>query len=133
MGLHRGRRCPAVGHRAPGLVSLSSVRSASYDVAVATVVHGDFEWDADKAESNLAKHGVSFNRARLVFSDPLGIAAFDDREDYGESRFARVGMVEDALLFVAYTERGDRIRIISARRATKDEQDDYYQENGQVP
>ena len=89
----------------------------------------DFEWDDDKAAANYAKHGVSFGRARLVFSDLFGIGAYDDRDDYGEDRFTRVGMVEGTLLFASYTERGDRIRIISARRATKDEQDDYYRQN----
>jgi len=92
----------------------------------------DFEWDEAKAATNYAKHGVSFGRARLVFSDPFGIAEYDDRDDYGENRFTRTGMVEGTLLFVSYTERGERIRIISARRATKHEQDDYYQQNGQA-
>jgi len=90
-----------------------------------------FEWDEAKATANYAKHGVSFDRARLVFSDPTGVAESDDRDDYGEDRFTRVGMVEGVLLFVAYTERGDRIRIPSARRATKNEQDDYYRQNQQ--
>lgn len=93
----------------------------------------DFEWDDAKAAANYAKHGVSFRRACLVFSDACGIAEYDDRYDYGETRFTRIGMVEGTLLFVAYTERGERIRIISARRATRHEQDDYYQQNGQHP
>jgi uncharacterized DUF497 family protein len=92
----------------------------------------NFEWDLAKAATNYAKHGVCFERARLVFADPFGIAEIDDRQNYGEERFTRVGMVEGALLFVSYTERGERIRIISARRATKHEQDDYYEQNGQV-
>ena len=91
-----------------------------------------FEWDDAKATANNAKHGVSFDRARLVFSDPFGIAEYDDRDDYGECRFIRIAMVEGTLLFVSYTERGERIRIISARRATKHERDDYYQQNGQT-
>jgi uncharacterized DUF497 family protein len=89
----------------------------------------DFEWDDAKAAANYVKHGVSFGRARLVFSDPFGIGAYDDRDDYSEDRFTRVGMVEGTLLFVSYTERDGRVRIISARRATKHEQDDYYQQN----
>jgi len=90
-----------------------------------------FEWDDAKAAANYAKHGVSFRRARLVFADLFGIAEYDDRNEYGEDRFTRVGMVEGTLLFVSYTERGERIRIISARRAPKHEQDDYYRQNGQ--
>jgi uncharacterized DUF497 family protein len=93
----------------------------------------DFEWDDDKAAQNFAKHGVTFERARFVFNDPFGVGEYDDRRDYGEERFTRVGMVENAILFVAYTERENRIRVISARRATKDEQDDYYQQNRQAP
>ena len=90
---------------------------------------GEFEWDVDKATQGYAKHGVSFDRARLVFADPFGVGEIDDREDYGQDRFTIVGMVEGALIFVAYTEREDRVRIITARRATKHEQDDYYEQN----
>jgi uncharacterized protein len=90
---------------------------------------GEFEWDDDKAAQSYAKHGVSFDRARLVFADPFGVGKIDDREDYGEDRFTIVGMVEGALIFVAYTEREDRVRIITARRATKHEQGDYYEQN----
>jgi uncharacterized protein len=86
-----------------------------------------------KAAANLAQHGVSFERARLVFADAWAVGRIDDRENYGEDRFTIVGMVERTLLFVAYTERVDRVRIISARRATRHEQDDYFQESGQTP
>jgi uncharacterized DUF497 family protein len=95
--------------------------------------YDDFEWDDTKAAANLANHGVSFARARLVFADPFAVGRIDDREDYGEERFIMVGMVEGALIFVAYTERGDRVRIITARRATRHEQDDYFRQNGQTP
>jgi uncharacterized protein len=95
--------------------------------------HDEFEWDDDKAAQNCAKHGVTFEHARRAFADPFGVGEIDDREDYGEDRFTRVGMVEGTLIFVAYTEREDRVRIITARRATKHEQDDYYEQNGQAP
>jgi uncharacterized protein len=89
-----------------------------------------FEWDAVKAESNLKVHGVSFEVAKTVFEDAFAIARLDDRQDYGEQRFVIFGMAEGhALLFVAYTERDDRIRIISARKVTKHEQDRYFREN----
>ena len=75
-------------------------------------------------------HGVSFELATKAFRDAFAIERLDDREDYGEERFVIVGMAEeDVLLFVAFVERGDRIRIISARRATQDEQDDYFRQN----
>jgi uncharacterized DUF497 family protein len=93
----------------------------------------DFEWDDAKAAANLANHGVSFARARLVFADPFAVGRIDDRQDDGEDRFTMVGMVEGTLIFVACTERGDRVRIITARRATRHEQDDYFQQNAQTP
>ena len=65
-----------------------------------------------------------------VRGDPFGIERLDDREDYGEERFVIIGMAEGhVLLFVAYTEHEERIRIISARRVTQNEQDDYFWQN----
>jgi uncharacterized DUF497 family protein len=90
----------------------------------------EFAWDDDKAARNAARHGVTFEHARRVFADPFSVAMVDDREDYGEERFVTVGMVTGTLLFVAYTERGERIRIISARRATRHEREDYFEQNG---
>ena len=90
----------------------------------------EFEWHDAKAEANLLAHGVSFELAMTVFKDPFAIELLDDRKDYGEERFVTIGMAEGhVLLFVAYTEREDRIRIISARRVTQHEQDDYFRQN----
>jgi len=73
---------------------------------------------------------LSFQFATTMFKDPFAIERLDDREDYSEERFAIVGMAEgEVLLFAAYTERGERIRLISARRATQYEQDDYFRQN----
>ena len=73
---------------------------------------------------------MSFDLAKTVFNDPFAIERLDDREEYGEERFVIVGAAEGkTLLFVAYTERKERIRIISARRATQNEQDDYFRQN----
>jgi uncharacterized protein len=73
---------------------------------------------------------VSFELATTVFKDPFAIERLGDREDYGEERFVIIGMAEgQVLLFVAYTEREKRIRIISARRVTQREQDDYFRQN----
>jgi uncharacterized DUF497 family protein len=89
-----------------------------------------FEWHDAKAEANFLDHGVSFDLATEVFKDPFAIERLDDREDYGEERFVIIGRAgENVLLFVAYTEREDCIRIISARRATQNEQEDYFQQN----
>jgi uncharacterized protein len=91
---------------------------------------GGFEWDERKATGNYARHGVTFAAARDVFKDPFAIEQLDDREDYGEDRFIIVGMVEGRLLFVAYTMRGETIRIISARGAEPHEQRRYHEDNG---
>ena len=90
----------------------------------------EFEWHEAKAEANFRRHGVSFDLAKTVFEDPFAVELLDDREDHDEDRFVIIGMAEGkVLLFVAYTEREERIRIISARRATQYEQDDYFQHN----
>lgn len=90
----------------------------------------EFEWDDAKAEANWRNHGVSFELAKTVFNDPFAIERVDDREDYGEERFVIIGMAEGhVLLFVAYTERDQRIRLISARRVTQYEQEDYFRQN----
>jgi hypothetical protein len=88
-----------------------------------------FEWDDAKTEENYAKHGVDFETARQVFRDPFALERLDEREDYGEDRFILTGMAEGVILIVVYTERNGRSRLISARRATKHEQDEYFTEN----
>ena len=89
----------------------------------------DFEWDGAKAAENVRNHGVGFPRATRAFRDPFAIEWIDLREDYGEERIILLGVADDQLLTVVYTERAGRIRIISARRATRNEQDLYYREN----
>jgi uncharacterized DUF497 family protein len=91
--------------------------------------YGKFEWDDQKAADNDAKHGVTFEMARDAFKDRFAIERLDDREAYGEDRYVLVGMVENRLLFVAYTMRGDTIRIISARGAEPHEHRQYHEDN----
>ncbi|MBN1420306.1 MAG: BrnT family toxin [Planctomycetes bacterium] len=86
----------------------------------------ELQWDPDKARANLSKHGVSFRAAAGVFEDTRRIEWLNTREDYGEERFVTVGIVNAEVLFVAYAARGDAIRIISARRASKKEKEEYY-------
>jgi hypothetical protein len=86
-----------------------------------------FGWDKSKARSNYAKHGVSFDLAKGVFRDPFAVEFLDDRQDYGEQRFVIIGMVDNHLLYVAYSERNEVIRIISARRATNYEEEAYFE------
>lgn len=85
-----------------------------------------FEWDSEKAAFNLTKHGVPFTEALPVFADVNRLDRYDGREDYDEDRFLTIGLVDDYELAVAYTLRGDTIRIISARKATRHEQRDYW-------
>ena len=66
---------------------------------------------------------------RKAFRDRVAVARFDDREDYGEEGINLLGMCEGVILHVTYAERDEGIRIISARRAERHEQDDYYREN----
>jgi len=90
----------------------------------------EFGWHDAKAEANLQAHGVSFDLAKTVFKDPFAVERLDDREDYGGERFVIIGMAEGhVVLYVAYTEREERIRITSARRATQYEQIDYFRQN----
>ena len=78
---------------------------------------GDFEWDDRKAATNVTAHGVTFEAARSVFKDPFALEWLDESEEYGEDRYVTLGLVERRLLYVAYTIRGEAIRIISARLA----------------
>ena len=89
----------------------------------------EFAWDNNKAAANLRDHGISFRQAIKAISDHFAVEGIDDREDYGEERVNLLGMCEGVLLHVTYTERGEYIRIISARRAEKYEQEIYYREN----
>jgi uncharacterized protein len=76
----------------------------------------EFEWDDRKAEYNLQKHGVSFTEAATVFYDPHSITFDDPDHSDDEDRFIIIGTSAPArLLMVAHTDRGDRIRVISAR------------------
>ena len=90
---------------------------------------GKFQWDDAKAGANIAHHGVTFEAARNVFEDPFALDWLDESEDYGEDRFAIIGVSEGRLLFVAYAMRGEAIRIISARLAEPFERRRYHEEN----
>jgi len=90
----------------------------------------EFEWDAAKAARNLKKHGVSFEDAELVFYDPGRIETYDERGDYGEDRWATIGLAYTAILYVVYTVRHENtIRFISARKANADERKQYSEAN----
>ena len=95
------------------------------------MIERDFEWDDAKAEANFQKHGVEFQTATKAFNDAYGIDEVDDSVSYGEQRFRFLARVGDHLMLVVYSERGETIRIISARQATRREHDRYFRENTQ--
>jgi uncharacterized protein len=82
-----------------------------------------FEWDPAKAAANISRHGVSFDHAKQVFSDPAAIELLDESAD--EERWRILGRAPPDILMVVYTERGGRLRIISARLADKRERKAY--------
>ncbi len=91
----------------------------------------DFEWDPAKAASNVRKHSVSFQEAATVFADPLSVTALDPDHSVDEERLIIVGTSARLRpLIVAFAERGDRVRIISARRLTRSERNAYEEKNG---
>ena len=91
----------------------------------------EFEWDPTKAEANLRKHGVAFSKAIEVFQDPFRQDQPDTLNDYGEDRWITLGRVEHAVLHVVSTRRRENIRLISARKATRNEQRVYW--DGYLP
>lgn len=85
-----------------------------------------FEWDGDKAVANLREHGISSSEALTVFDDPLAVAFDDPDNSSDEARYLTFGSSRwQRLLVVSHTERGDRVRIISARAATRRERKQY--------
>lgn len=89
-----------------------------------------FEWDERKAEENLRKHHVSFEEAETVFDDPLSVTILNPIHSANEERFIDIGQSDkQRVLIVAYTERRDKIRLISTRLATHIERKKYEEEN----
>lgn len=91
-----------------------------------TISNMQFEWNNEKAASNLAKHGVSFEEAKTVFDDPLYVDFYDPDHSEDEERYLIVGHSNQGkLLIVSYTEKKDSIRLISAREVTRTEREAY--------
>jgi uncharacterized DUF497 family protein len=87
-----------------------------------------FEWDENKNQKNIEKHGIDFNDAITIFDDDDRIEAFDGRNDYGEERIQVIGEAKPGILMAVYTWRqnGTSRRMISARTASKKERAVYY-------
>ena len=86
----------------------------------------EFIWNPAKARANWRKHGVSFEEAAEAFRDTNSVSGIDGDLDYGEPRYIHLGRSRGHLLKVIYVERGDTVRIISARKATRYEQESYF-------
>ncbi len=91
-----------------------------------------FEWDETKDRANVAKHGIDFETAKRIFEGPM-LARTDRRRDYGEERYIGIGRVEAATIVVAYTARGGRLRLISARPASRKERQAYRERIFETP
>ena len=86
-----------------------------------------FEWDEAKRESNILKHGIDFVGIDLVFEAET-VTILDDRFNYGEERFVTLGLLNGRVVVIAHTETDEVIRIISVRKATKNEEISYFKE-----
>jgi uncharacterized DUF497 family protein len=86
-----------------------------------------FEWDEAKRESNLLKHGIDFIGVEKVFEGET-ITILDDRFDYAEERFITLGLLDGRVVVVVHTETDELIRVITARKATKNEEISYFKE-----
>lgn len=85
-----------------------------------------FEWDPIKAKRNMRVHGITFDEASTAFSDTMSLTTFDPLHSTDEYRLILIGNShQNRLLIVVHTERGDKIRLISARKATKHERETY--------
>lgn len=83
----------------------------------------EFEWDNNKAITNLQKHGVSFSEAATVFGDSLSITFADPDHSINESPFITIGLsAANQMIILSHTDRDERIRIINARKTTRKEQ-----------
>lgn len=89
----------------------------------------NFEWDENKEQKNIIKHGIDFATAILVFGDDNRIEFYDEKHSESEDRYITIGAINGivTVLYVVYTERKDLIRIISARCATRREKEVYYE------
>ena len=89
-----------------------------------------FEWDINKNEKNIMRHGIDFQDAYLVFEHPM-LVKIDTRKDYGEQRLVGLGLLFDTEVVIVFTKRADNIRVISIRRANRNERKIYQEKFAQ--
>jgi hypothetical protein len=87
-----------------------------------------YEWDEAKRLTNIEDHEIDFVDAQEIFDGDIVVVEDDDRFDYGERRFLALGLMNGEVIAVVYTERGDNLRLISARKASKHEEKRYFEE-----
>lgn len=87
-----------------------------------------FEWDDEKERTNIKKHGIDFETAAKVFADENRLEIYDEVHSETEDRYITIGMIDNVacVVMVVYTERGETVRLISARKATSQERRMYY-------
>lgn len=85
-----------------------------------------FEWDEAKRHVNLRKHGIDFADIPAIFDSDI-VTLIDDRSDYGETRYVRLGLLKGRTILVVHTDSEDVIRIVSARKATRYEESAYFE------
>ena len=88
-----------------------------------------YEWDERKRKANLRKHGFDFLDAPRVFHG-VTLTVVDDREEYGEERYATLGLLKNTVVVILHTERPEVIRVISMRKATRYEENSYFAQVG---
>ena len=87
-----------------------------------------YEWDDDKNRKNVEKHGIDFETAKRIFDSPI-VSRRDERKDYNEIRYVSIGIIDQvAMIVVVHTSRQGRIRLISARPASRRERRIYYEQ-----
>lgn len=91
-----------------------------------------YEWDEAKNRQNIAKHGIDFADARRIFQRPI-LVRRDDRQDYREDRWIALGELDGVVVVMVFTRRGDRVRIISVRKANRHEDKVYQERTRQQP
>ena len=92
----------------------------------------EFEWDRAKSRANVAKHGIDFETAKRIFGGPV-LMRPDRRRDYGEARYISVGQVEAAVVVVVHTWHDGRVRLISARSASRKERQIWHERRQAIP
>jgi len=105
-------------------VQLNSYRATGEQASGSPVDYMQFEWDEYKNAQNVEKHGIDFVKAKDVFADPCAVTV-SSKVRHSEERYLAIGIVDDRLITVVFTIRNDRTRIISARRARKNEREVY--------